>query len=331
MRKPSFAARSQNPDTTKKEYFYFSDIYLKSQDMARLMLPAHEILAGLSRLACWRHAMNRTLLVGLLFLSPATAGADELYQRPRRVAQAAPVYDWTGVYFGVHFDMAQQPTTIHSTVQQSTGSYDAGSPYGTLNLSSRGLMGGVQFGYNQQIGALVVGFEGDGSVGSLKSSKTTDVPGLQQTEAKYSSADTSFASLRGRLGIAANNVLIYGAFGGAVRANELKRTQYATTSPQYASGAQAAAADYSTVPVFVETAQKSQTGLTMGGGVEYASSLGWSVYASYLLTRWSKSVSQTPMALDSVFSYTASSTANGRDNHIDATTQTFRLGLNYKL
>ena len=270
--------------------------------------------------------MNRALLVGLLLLAPVTAGAaDDLYKRPRKAPVSAPAYDWSGVYFGVHFDMAKQPTTVQSSVQRTTDSYDAGSPYGSLSLNSRGLQGGVHFGYNHQFGAVVLGFEGDGSVGTVKGSRTTKVPGLQQIEAKYASADKSYVSLRGRLGLAANNLLVYGAFGGAIRTTEVERTQYAV------AGAELAVADYATAPVFTETATKSQTGLTLGGGLEYAWSMGWSLSASYLVTRWEKGKVQTPRALDSVFSYTATSAANGRDHQLNATTQTFRLGLNYKL
>ncbi len=277
--------------------------------------------------------MNRALLVGLLLLSSAaaTASADELYQRRRQAPAFTPAYDWTGVYFGVHMGVAQQPSTINSFVQKTTDSYDAGSPYGSLSMNSRGVLGGAQLGYNHQIGNAVIGFEADGSLGGVKGSKTTLAPGAQQIEAKYSSEDTSLVSLRGRLGIASDNLLIYGTFGGAARTNSTRRTQYATTSPEFAAGTQAEAADFSTTPVFVEESKKSQTGLAMGAGVEYASSAGWSVFASYILTRWNNNLNKTPRALDSVFSYGTGSVANGRDNQINATTQTFRLGLNYKI
>lgn len=276
--------------------------------------------------------MNRALLVGLLLLPPVTASAaDDLYKRPRKAPVSAAAYDWTGVYFGVHVDMAQQSTTIQSNVQQTTDSYDAGSPYGSLSLNGRGVLGGVHLGYNQQFGMTVVGFEADASLGNVKTSKTFDAPGVQQIEAKYASADTSYTSLRGRFGFAIDNLLIYGTVGGAFRNNETSRTQYATTAPQYATNTQAEAADYSTVPIFVESAKKSQSGLAFGGGVELASSLGWSISASYIVTKWNKTAFQTPRALDSVYEYPTVPVANGRTNNIDATTQTFRLGLNYKL
>ena len=275
--------------------------------------------------------MNRTMLVSLLLLSSATAGADELYQRRRKPPASVSAYDWSGVYFGIHLDSAQQPATVNSFVQTSTANYDAGSPYGSLNLNSRGVLGGIQFGYNHQFGTAIIGFEGDGSFGGVKGSKTVTVPGIAQIDAKYSSKDTTFASLRGRLGFAADNLMIYGTFGGAIRTNEATRTQYATTLAQYASTPANEAADYSTTPQFSETSQSSQTGLALGAGIEYAAGMGWSFYASYIATRWGKTAYQTPKALDSVFSYTPTSTANGRDNHVDATTRTFRLGVNYKL
>jgi len=276
--------------------------------------------------------MKRTLIIGLLGVLPVSANADDMYQRRRKPPVSLnSTYDWTGVYFGLHLDMAQTQSSIKSSVQKTTGSYDAGAPYGSLDLGSRGFLGGVQVGYNHQMGVTVIGFEGDGSFGSVSGSKTTVVPGLQQIEAGYSTKDTFSASIRGRFGFAVDNVLIYGTAGAAIRGNESKRTQYATLSPQYATGSKPEAADFSTSPKFVEETKTTVAGLALGVGIEYATSLGWSVYASYLHTKWNQFLTQNPKALDSVFDYTTTSVSNGRDNKIGSTTQVLRFGLNYKL
>lgn len=103
---------------------------------------------------------------------------------------APPVPIWSGLYLGGHV------------------AYDVGS----IQLSGLGSMGvdgsaiGVQFGHNWQQGLLVLGIEMDTSVSRASG-------GLSTSGYQLSGDASIFSSLRGRAGLAIDNMLIYGTAG----------------------------------------------------------------------------------------------------------------------
>src|SRR6516164_9900799 len=104
-----------------------------------------------------------------LGLGASAAMAAEL-RPPPPPPPPVPVYTWTGCYVGASAGYAggkSNHTTVGNSVLTSTGGPTAiSAPAGTdiagdLNLS--GFIGGFQGGCNYQVGAWVIGFEGDGS------------------------------------------------------------------------------------------------------------------------------------------------------------------------
>src|SRR5262249_15199999 len=86
-------------------------------------------------------------------------------------ASAAPVYTWTGCYIGANAGNSKgrstHTTTGNSLLTTQPGGIPTVAPVpagssiaGDLNLS--GFIGGFQGGCNYQVGAWVIGFEGDG-------------------------------------------------------------------------------------------------------------------------------------------------------------------------
>ncbi|KAA2235356.1 outer membrane protein [Salinarimonas soli] len=186
--------------------------------------------------------MKKILLstVALLGLT-MTAGAADL---PRRTVApmvspivAVPVFTWTGFYVGVNAgygfgDNKNDQSTYF--IPTSTGIPVAGnltiSNFG--NDNREGFVGGAQVGYNFQFGMFVAGIEADlqyadfggrnaerlgtftyTGVGSgLTSVVTNDISSLEY-----------FGTVRARLGVAFDRVLVYGtggfAFGGTDRGN----------------------------------------------------------------------------------------------------------------
>jgi outer membrane immunogenic protein len=125
------------------------------------------------------------------------------------------------------------------TVNQPLNGYSWAGPYlgGTLgyewgNVSNSGtkpsgFVGGVTGGYNWQSGNVVFGIEGD-----IQGSTADD------RFANYKFSNPWFGTVRGRIGYAFNNVLIYGTGGLAFGSLELEQNglQQSHTSAGYAVG-----------------------------------------------------------------------------------------------
>ncbi len=161
----------------------------------------------------------------------------------------APVFNWSGLYLGAN------------------GGYGFGSFLGggttRFGSADAGVLGGT-LGYNYQINQFLVGLESDFDWTSFKSSKTY-LPGPIYETAKLDSLWT----LRGRVGYAMDNVLLFatgGYAGGMIRTNLTDSTlPVPLGGPTYASD------NYS-------------NGFAIGGGLEYAFSSVLSAKAEYLYT-----------------------------------------------
>jgi outer membrane immunogenic protein len=125
------------------------------------------------------------------------------------------------------------------TVNQPLNGYSWAGPYlgGTLgyewgNVSNSpakpsGIAGGVTGGYNWQSGNIVFGIEGD-----------VQGTGADDRFAAYKFSNPWFGTVRGRIGYAFNNVLIYGTGGLAFGSleTELNGLQQSKTSAGYTVG-----------------------------------------------------------------------------------------------
>lgn len=143
-------------------------------------------------------------------------------------ARASQTVNWTGVYVGANVGEAINHDTGVMTCAIGGVQYppDCVYPaYGKMNAI--GFLGGVQLGYNLQIGPLVIGpeFDYDGSTlnGSMNfNGLLCSVLGPCALHAPgqfmASESMTSFQTERLRLGFASGNTLIY-ATGGWAQAN----------------------------------------------------------------------------------------------------------------
>lgn len=143
--------------------------------------------------------MRRKLLVttalGLtcMFLLPGMA-----------FAQQIPGYDWTGPYAGFTMGVVKSSGVVDF-------SYDY-SPFFTLptsvNVPSLAGAAGIDVGYNQQFGPMVIGIEADGSLVNLKA-------GTAGSNYSIEEQLSSLLSLRGKVGYSQGNLLFYATFGVA--------------------------------------------------------------------------------------------------------------------
>jgi outer membrane immunogenic protein len=205
-----------------------------------------------------------TLAAMVVLAAPASA-AD--FAMPRKAPLPLPIYCWTGFYIGADLGYAwgKDTTTEYLTASNTFTGFNPSYPINSA-------LGGVYAGYNYQIGSAVLGVESDLEVTRMRGGFTDPVVG--------GAGDTKIdwqGSLRGRLGFAADKVLIYGTGGLA----------YADVSHTYTNLFSGVA----------ETTSGLRTGWTAGAGVEVAVMSNWLVRAEYRYTEYS------PYRYDSVTAF----------------------------
>jgi outer membrane immunogenic protein len=205
------------------------------------------------------------------------------------IAPAAPVYvkapvaipySWTGFYAGGNLGYGWGSANQSLSVSESNEPFSAGltqllntTTAGTLN----GGIGGVQAGYNWQVGNFLLGLETDiqasGQRGNNSFNGTIHTFGAGDNPVSVS--DTSrlewFGTVRGRLGVTRDRWLVYATGGLAYgEFGESGNAQPANPIPQ-ASNAP-----------FLWDQSTMKAGWTIGAGVENAISANWSWKVEYL-------------------------------------------------
>jgi outer membrane immunogenic protein len=226
--------------------------------------------------------MSRSRIFGISAAALMLAGVARAADLPieRNVYVEAPpamgMMNWTGIYVGANLG--------YSRAKGSIDLFDSSIGVADVSLSQRmsGVIGGVQVGGNWQTGNAVFGFEADiqGSGQSVSDSAafvavTTNPNGsLTATSMTASHSDriTSFATLRGRLGIATGRWLPY-VTGGAA---------YGTWK-----------SDFTVTGIGTANLSNSWYGGVIGGGVEAAVIDNWTVKAEYVYIE-SAMISNTP-------------------------------------
>jgi outer membrane immunogenic protein len=136
-----------------------------------------------------------------------------------------------------------------------------------------GSFGGGTVGYNWQFNNIVAGIEADGAFGSISASaaESAFINGVSVSASGTDKVD-ALATVRGRVGVAFDQVLLFGT-GGFALANEK-----ASVTALVAAGGIAVGATASDT--------KTQTGWTVGAGVEWMFLPRWSLKAEYLYRRF---------------------------------------------
>jgi len=167
----------------------------------------------------------------LIALGMAPARAADMAARPYTKAPAAAIAinNWTGFYIGAMGGYAQQNS----------------SNVGLLGEMSGGFAGGT-LGYNWQSGPLVLGIEADAAWADVGAS----------LDGVISSRIRDMGTVRGRVGYAFDQVLIYGTGGYAWADNRLT--------------------------ILAVPDSKVHSGWTVGAGVEVMFAPKWSVKTEYL-------------------------------------------------
>ena len=203
-------------------------------------------------------------------------------------------YDWTGFHVGVHAGDAWS-TTSGSTVNTVTGAASA-----PIYANPPDWHGGIQVGYDTMLPSrLVLGVEADVSSGGTKIAHITDASGTSADQTTVFDSE----SVRGRLGYAFDNILLYGTGGWAWSSDQYIRTQLTGTLNLATAGTDEAVNTY-------------LGGWTAGGGIAVALAQNWNVFAEYRYIDYGSSTITLPFSQ-------LSTTITTKTSEIEA-------GVNYK-
>jgi outer membrane immunogenic protein len=229
------------------------------------------------------HRLHSVLLASVAFIGFASiASAADMPAKARPMPVAVP-YNWTGFYIG-----AQGGYAWGSSVQTFTG----GST-DRYNING-GVFGGT-LGYNWQFQQIVLGVETDIS--------WSNINGSGPSTATYNCGTTcstnvkSFGTLRGRLGYAWDNVLLYGTGGWA----------YGNIETNLNGG----------------TVNTWRNGWAAGAGVEYGITRNWSAKLEWLYVKFDSYVWSNANSLPNY-------ACAGLNCSTDAKFSVIRVGVNYR-
>ena len=214
-------------------------------------------------------------------------GLNHKFGGPAMPAMAMPSYNWTGFYVGVNAGAGL--SQVHA--DDADGGF-----HGAVDIADAGFTGGVQAGYNWQIGrAWVAGIEADiGWLGIDRSFRNwenvDDVSGVKTDW---------YGTVRGRLGYSTGPALLY-VTGGAAFVRVKNNFDGFSASGFRASSS--------------ETAR----GWTVGGGIEAALAHNWTAKTEYL---YIDAGSQDVFNPD---------VGDGTTTPFDNRFHVFRFGLNYQ-
>jgi outer membrane immunogenic protein len=245
-------------------------------------------------------------------LASAGAFADEYGGEPPlpyvAVPLLEPVFSWTGFYAGGHFGFAYSDTHFDYTATPLascvaiTGTADDCHTSGNTNTNS--LAGGLQAGFNQQIGHFVWGLEGDVTWRGNDNGKATFLPAFGVVQ-KFSENDDWLITLRSRVGFSYYRAFIY-ATGGVAWSSVGHTVSFHDPINVFA-------------PLTVHESS-TQTGWTLGTGLEYVLATHVTVKGEYLFVDLGDVTVPTP----GQGGWWPTATRFSEQEHV------LRMGLNYK-
>jgi opacity protein-like surface antigen/outer membrane protease len=262
------------------------------------------------------NARSKNLLRAILTASVSLSVASGIVPGPAVAAglspPPAPVWTWTGLYFGGSAGAAAGTTTFSDPLGPSV--------FGDT-VKTSAFLGGLQVGYNWQIAPRwVVGLQGDASYLASNGSFTCMQPSAAVVGSNCEVSPHVLASVTGRVGLLVDplgHTLVYGKGGGAWIDSDILVVPNNAFSNAPATGP--ATSTYSTA-----------WGGTVGAGIEHALTPAWSVSLEYDYYRFASTNVATPATvrtaaaggdpITSVASNTASVTPD---------IQVVKLALNY--
>jgi len=264
-------------------------------------------------------AVAASVSSGVVFAADLPQRTEPPPPPPSVIYDAPSSYAWNGFYLGDHVGYGWTSST--------TSLYDAATGLNPdrRGLDSRGVLSGVQAGYNLRLSTMVVaGVEVDASLAGMtgnrykNNSTNTEIESLEQTRTN------AIGTARLRLGYVMNNVMFYATGGLAVRNLTNWRTQYATIQPA------ATAPPFVAGPVSTSKWWSAPIGWTVGAGVEWAFAKQWTLKGEALYMGWASDTSIDSHVLPSVYGYFPATATKSVIRRTTSGTFIAQLGVNYQ-
>jgi outer membrane immunogenic protein len=227
---------------------------------------------------------KKTWLVGVALVAQLTGLATAADLAVYKARPPAPVWSWTGFYGGANvgygWDRRDVGLSFAATDPQLApalaATLAAGSFPASLSPSADGLIGGLQIGYNWQIGTnWLFGFEADIQGSGIKgtASEARFPQFFDATSTTVEKKIDWFGTVRARLGVLATPTMLLYATGGLA---------YGKTEISFNT----VDADFGCIPFGTLCANGTSSGVkvgwTAGGGVEAMMWNNWTFKAEYL-------------------------------------------------
>jgi len=219
-----------------------------------------------------------------------------------------PNHNWAGFYVGINAGAALNDSDY--TLEPS-GLGSSGLPSATGDFDDISFTGGVQAGYNYQIKKFIIGIETDFNYNGIDESDSVN-RALASPGGRFRHTVTQrldyLGTLRARLGFTPVNQWLLYATGGLAYGHVRSSSKVAFDVPA--------------TDIYRGSSSSTQTGWTVGGGVEYAVAKQWSIKGEYLYVDLG---SQS-------YEYENQAKCNGCSYTTDLTTREHivRFGINYK-
>ena len=216
-----------------------------------------------------------------IFVASGSAFAADLnkpvYKAPPPAPVPAPVYNWTGWYVGGNFGGGWAHSNASAIDNGTLDGFPFPVEFASSSISASGILGGGQLGFNYEfVPHWVAGVEADIDWAHITGSGSTCefAAGMVTSCSNAAYKIDDFGTVRGRLGYAFGNVLLYGT-GGFAWANHSNTITLTCQGPLCPG---------TTLPFATSTSSDSSTpeGWTAGGGVEWLFLPNWTIRAEYL-------------------------------------------------
>lgn len=261
-----------------------------------------------------RFLLGTAALAALCLSMPAFA-ADLPARVTKAPALVSPAYNWSGFYLGVHAGYTFGEDEDITTTGQAAGNIAnvaGGARPARVNLDREGFIGGGQMGYNWQVGPnWVLGLEADISYVDIRRDVTVvtaPLAGGGSLNNTFRTRMEYFGTVRGRIGYAWDRTLLY-VTGGLAYAEIENSVNFFGTAGQLQ---------------FTGNDRRTETGYTVGAGIEHAIAPNWTVKAEYLFYDLGNHTVNVAVIPGSGGGGTGYNSRFENDGHI------VRAGLNYK-
>lgn len=156
-----------------------------------------------------RKFIGAAVVSSVMLVTGGAMAADIPMKAPVAKAMMAPAWSWSGWYIGAHAGYAWGRTNVTDRDGYNT------IPGDTWDFRTKGFVGGGQIGYNIWMNPLLIGLEADlGYLGLTGSGAAPAGCRFFNCDSIASVKSDLYATIRGRLGFTAGDVLFYVTGGG---------------------------------------------------------------------------------------------------------------------